>query len=169
MRADLWGDPRVSRLCEMTGSGTATVIGALYWLWSTADQHADADGMLRILSLRGIDHGTGIPDFGRALELIGWIDECTNGVLIMRFDEHGSDAAKKRAMSQKRKEKQRCHAPGVTEVGQKQDISMTTARQKEASSRTDGGQHRDVSVTPAPIAPKTSGLAAMMLSQLDDA
>ena len=45
MRTDLWDDPRVAALCDKLRVQEAPVIGGLYWLWKTADQHS-VDGLL---------------------------------------------------------------------------------------------------------------------------
>ena len=75
MRGNLWDDPRVSKLVDLTGSSEAAVIGALYWLWATADQHTE-DGCMPGLNLRQIDRKTGVPGFAAAMVEIGWIRAC---------------------------------------------------------------------------------------------
>lgn len=102
MRGNLWDDPRIARLCDLTDSGEAPVIGALYWLWATADQHTE-DGILPGLTLRQIDRKTGVIGMGAALVAIGWLADHTDGVLIVRFDEHNGSSAKRRSMEAQRK------------------------------------------------------------------
>jgi len=41
MRTNLWDDPRIARLCDLTDQSEATVIGGLYWLWAMADEHTE--------------------------------------------------------------------------------------------------------------------------------
>lgn len=101
MRGNLWDDPRVSKLVDITGSTEAAVIGALYWLWATADQHTE-DGYLPGLSLRQIDRKTGVAGIAAALVNIGWIREEPEGIAIVKFDEHNGTSAKKRAVTAKR-------------------------------------------------------------------
>lgn len=101
MRNNLWDDPRVSSICDATGAQEAAVIGALYWLWSTADEHTE-DGFMPGLSARAIDRKTGVQGFGAALIQIGWIAESDGGLTIVRFDEHNGSSAKKRAVTAKR-------------------------------------------------------------------
>lgn len=101
MRGNLWDDPRVARLCDLTDQGESAVIGGLYWLWATADQHSQ-DGTMPGLSLRQIDRKTGIQGFGQALCDIGWISESAEGIQIERFDEHNGASAKSRAQTAKR-------------------------------------------------------------------
>jgi hypothetical protein len=101
MRGNLWDDPRVAKLCDLTGKAEATVIGALYWLWATADQHS-ADGELPGLTAAQIDRKTGVKGFGRALIAVGWLAEDDEGVTIARFGEHNGASAKQRALTAKR-------------------------------------------------------------------
>lgn len=95
MRVNLWDDPRVAKLCDMTESSEAAVVGGLYWLWASADQHT-TDGVMEGLSLRAIDRKTQILGFGNALCVIGWIFDHPEGVRVARFDEHNGSSAKKR-------------------------------------------------------------------------
>jgi hypothetical protein len=102
MRGNLWDDPRVCRLCDICDVGEAQIIGGLYWLWSTADQHTE-DGRLSGLSLSGIDRKTGTRGFAAALVTIGWLIETSEGVEVPRFDEHNGSSAKRRASEAQRK------------------------------------------------------------------
>lgn len=101
MRSNLWDDPRVSKVCDLTNMPEATVIGGLYWLWATADQHTE-DGCLPGLTLRQIDRKTGIPGFGAALIEIDWLHDDQQGVVVTRFDEHNGASAKKRCQTARR-------------------------------------------------------------------
>lgn len=102
MRDNLWDDPRVSEICDITGATEATVIGGLYWLWSNADQHS-VDGKLAGVTVATIDRKTKIKGFGKALIAAGWLAEVERGVAIPRFEEHNGESAKTRAEGQKRK------------------------------------------------------------------
>ena len=102
MRGNLWDDPRVAGICDAIGCNEAPVIGALYWLWASADQHTDS-GFLPGLTIRGIDRKTGVEGFGEALQKVGWLVVDEEGVRIPKFDDHNSESAKKRAADAKRK------------------------------------------------------------------
>lgn len=102
MRGNLWDDPRVARLVEATDSTEAAVIGGLYWLWATADQHTET-GHMPGLTIRGIDRKTGVQGLGEALRDLGWIEAADDGILIVRFEEHNGESAKRRASDAKRK------------------------------------------------------------------
>lgn len=101
MRTNLWDDPRVARLCDLTDQGEAAVIGGLYWLWAMADEHTE-DGILPGLTLRAIDRKTGVQGLGAALCDIGWLADPPEGVRIVGFEEHNGASAKKRSVTAKR-------------------------------------------------------------------
>lgn len=101
VRTNLWNDPRVAQVCEIIDQGEATVIGGMYWLWATADEHTE-DGFMPGLSCAGIDRKTGIKGFGNALVTVGWISANADGVTITRFNEHNGASAKSRAQTARR-------------------------------------------------------------------
>jgi hypothetical protein len=101
MRCNLWDDPRVTAICDATDSGEAAVVGSLYWLWATADQHSE-DGQMPGLTLRQIDRKTGLQGFGAALVQVGWLAEVDGGVQILGFEEHNGASAKKRCQTAQR-------------------------------------------------------------------
>lgn len=102
MRSNLWDDPRVSRIVDATDSSEAAVVGALYWLWATADQHTE-DGVLIGMSLRALDRKTGVQGFGAALVSVGWLEDGAEGVRVVRFEEHNGRSAKRRCSESVRK------------------------------------------------------------------
>lgn len=102
MRSNLWDDPRISRLVDETNSCETMIVGALYWLWATADQHS-ADGAMPGMTLRTINRKTGVEGLGEALVAIGWLKEYDAGVCLVRFDEHNGESAKRRCVDAKRK------------------------------------------------------------------
>ncbi len=114
MRGNLWDDPRVSRLCDLTDQSEAAIVGGLYWLWATADQHTE-DGVMPGLTLRQIDRKTGVPGLGQALCDIGWLADHPEGVAILNFEEHNGASAKKRCQTAKRVAN---HKAGNAEVTQ---------------------------------------------------
>ena len=153
MRGNLWDDPRVSGLCDQTGAQEAAIIGGLYWLWTTADQHTE-DGVLPGMTLRAIDRKTGIESFGQALVSIGWINELDDGILICRFDEHNGTSAKRRCMEAQRKANSRKLSANnaditPTENGQgRTDCGAREEKRREDISTTDVVDKRK-SATPA--------------------
>jgi hypothetical protein len=135
MRSNLWDDPRVSGLCDLTDSTEGHVIGGLYWLWAAADQHSE-DGLMTGLTLTAIDRKTGIKGFGQALLSIGWISESDDGIVISRFEEHNGASAKRRSMEAQRKANTRKVSASDadksrTESGQGAELEKEKEKEKE--------------------------------------
>lgn len=102
MRNNLWDDPRVSRICDLTNEGEAAVVGGLYWLWASADEHTE-DGYLPGLTTLGIDRKTGVKGFGAALVAVGWVADTEGGITLLKFEEHNGTSAKRRCVDAQRK------------------------------------------------------------------
>jgi hypothetical protein len=134
MRGNLWDDPRVAKLCDLTEQGEAAVIGGLYWLWATADQHSE-DGIMPGLTLRQIDRKTGVPGLGNALVCIGWLADHPEGVRIVRFEEHNGTSAKRRAVTAKRVASHRSGNADATadDAAGNADVTQTALQDEHAS------------------------------------
>jgi len=133
MRGNLWDDPRIARLCDLTSCGEAQVIGGLYWLWATADQHT-VDGIMPGLSTRQIDRKTGVPGLGQALADIGWIADHPEGIRIVNFEDHNGASAKKRAQTAKRVANHRvgnAHETQDDECRNAGSVTSALARERE--------------------------------------
>lgn len=141
VRTNLWDDPRVSQLCDITGVQEATIIGGLYWVWAMADEHTE-DGLCNGLSVTAIDRKTGISVFGAALVSIGWLEDTPEGVVLVRFNEHNGASAKSRAVVAKRVAKHRSHSAdddhvtGDTLQGNDGSVTGPLAREDKNKRRT---------------------------------
>lgn len=155
MRSNLWDDPRVARICDLTEAGEAAVVGGLYWLWATADQHSE-DGIMLGLTIRAIDRKTGINGFGDALVSAGWLADHPEGVRIVRFEEHNGKSAKRRCSESVRKmsardaDKERMCCGTKTEESQqssaprereREDISSSLRSEDKRAPRFDAQAH----------------------------
>lgn len=141
MRSNLWDDPRIAKLCDITDQSEAAIVGGLYWLWATADQHSE-DGLMHGLTLRAIDRKTGIQGLGEALVVAGWLEDHQEGVRIVRFDEHNGASAKKRCQTAKRvanfkagnscetPEEPKGNAPSVTKTLPVRDLEEEKRREE---------------------------------------
>jgi len=114
MRTNLWDDPRISKLCDITDQPEAAIVGGLYWLWATADDHTEC-GVLHGLTTRAIDRKTGIQGLGEGLVAIGWLADHPEGVRIIGFEEHNGSSAKKRCQTAKRVEKHKAENAPLTQ------------------------------------------------------
>ncbi len=128
MRTNLWDDPRVSSLCDLTDQPEAMVVGGLYWLWAMADEHSE-DGFLPGMTLRAVDRKTGVTGLGDALVQIGWVSASADGVQVINFDEHNGASAKRRCMEAKRK------ATGRKESASDADTNGTPCVAREEKSK----------------------------------
>jgi hypothetical protein len=134
MRTNLWDDPRVSQLCDLTDATEATVVGALYWLWAAADEHTES-GHMPGLSISGIDRKTGIKGIGAALVAIRWIEDTEGGITINRFSEHNGTSAKNRVQTAKRVANKRSNAHVTPESNNSGNTTVTGALPREEKRR----------------------------------
>lgn len=134
MRTNLWNDPRISQICDITGQAEATVIGAMYWLWATADEHTQ-DGFMPGLSCASIDRKTGVQGFANALVTIGWVLANADGVTLERFQEHNGASAKSRAQTAKRVANHKNNAKVTPDDGIGNGASVTSALPREEKRR----------------------------------
>lgn len=174
MRSNLWDDPRVAQLCDSTNTTEATVIGGLYWLWASADQHT-TNGWMPGLTFRQINRKAGIKGFAEALSSIGWLREGDGGVTIVNFEEHNGESAKKRAADSKRKAGVRkTSADSRTDRGQSVDESRTNdgqkapdrgAREREEKRREENLEGNPSQATPSRLELPADGVAAVEIIQ----
>lgn len=132
MRTNLWDDPRVAKICDLTDQGEAPIVGGLYWLWAMADSHTE-DGILPGLTLKAIDRKTGIQGFGDALCAVGWLADHPEGVRIVGFEQHNGSSAKRRCTDAQRK------ANGRTQSDSNpQDVRNLSASEADKTRKSDG-------------------------------
>lgn len=146
MRSNLWDDPRVARLCDLTDSTEAAVVGGLYWLWATADQHSE-DGVMPGLTIRAIDRKTGIGGFGNALVAIGWLADYPEGAQVSRFEEHNGASAKRRCSEAQRKANSRNTSASDadnerTESGERAELEKEKRREEKKESKSKAEKQR---------------------------
>ncbi len=134
VRTNLWDDTRVNQLVELTDTQEATVIGGLYWIWATADEHSE-DGTLPGMSLSGIDRKTGIKGFANAMVTVGWISANDDGVTIIRFDEHNGASAKSRAQTAKRVATHKANGKVTQGPLPEHDLTVSSALPREDKRR----------------------------------
>lgn len=176
MRTNLWDDPRVGRLVDMTGATDSQVIGSLYWLWASADQHTE-NGYMPGLTLRQIDRKTGTPGLGAALVEIGWLIDGTDGVTLVNFSEHNGTSAKRRCVDAQRKANER--AIVRVQCGQDEDkiekvsddygrnSELEEEREIERIQDTSAGAEVPASAMPSRVAPcPTDAIVSMYHDKL---
>lgn len=102
MRLDLGTSPKVVRISSALKADRLRVIGGLHAVWCLFDVHSE-DGRLDGYSLEALDDMIGFPGFGAAMVSVGWLAEGVDFIEVPRFEEHGGQSAKKRAMETERK------------------------------------------------------------------
>ncbi len=153
MRDNLWDDPRVAKIVDLTDSSEAAVIGALYWLWATADQHTH-DGLMPGLTVRSIDRKTGVKGFGDALISIGWLADHPDGVMIVDFEKHNGSSAKKRCQTAKRVANHDAANAVLTQLKTKTNavsVSSALAREEKRREEKEEGESASERTLPDPV------------------
>jgi hypothetical protein len=156
VRTNLWDDPRVSQLCELTNSSEATVVGGLYWLWASADEHT-ATGLMTGLSVATIDRKTGIKGLGAALLAVAWVEETPEGIQIIRFGEHNGESAKARAQTAKRVANHKANGKVTPAALPEQHSTVTDALPREDKIRDKEEKKEPKSKTEATATTTASG------------
>ena len=116
-------------MCDQTET---TVLGALFTLWTIADQHSE-DGVLPHLSPEWLDARVSVPGFSTTLDSVGWLEIAqgpSGGVIVPSFDDHNGTSAKRRASEASRKGRQRKSASDADTM---RTPSGTRAEQSRAS------------------------------------
>jgi hypothetical protein len=108
LRNELHEDIRVKRLARTLALPVLHVCGALWRLWSYADDHADLNqpGLLAAWKRDDVDELVSLPGFSVALEAVEplpWLEVSDAGVVIPRFGEHCGVSAKRRIADRDRK------------------------------------------------------------------
>lgn len=94
--------PKVVRMASALRADRLRVVGGLWAVWCIFDAHTD-NGLLEGYTLQAIDDDLGWKGFAAAMQSIGWLEECADGLLAPDYDEHNGPSAKRRASETKRK------------------------------------------------------------------
>lgn len=153
MRCNLSSHPKVVRIASRLTVTRVTVVGALHAVWTVADQHADADGVLD-MDADSLDTFAETPGFCREMEAVGWLEILPDHVKFPEYHEHNGTTGKTRAGNQKRKSKSR---EAVTDVTKKCDNTVT---REEKRREEDNSKELSSEKSPAKVPdPKDTALA----------
>lgn len=143
MRTNLRTHPKVVRMSSALQCDALRVIGALWAVWSIADEHAavhDGAGHLDGYSLADMSGVIGFPGFAEQMAACGWVDECDehaqNGgkcLIFKDFDTHNGKSAKSRAEDSERKRASRQSAErpkSVRKVSAERPAETVTREEK---------------------------------------
>lgn len=126
MRLGLFTHPKIVRISSALNADRLRVIGALYAVWSLADEHTE-DGVLAGYSLTALDESVGFAGFSDQLRLAEWLHVTPQGIVLPRFEEHNGQSAKRRAQeAQRKRDARKTSAPDA-------DTKRTRVRGRERS------------------------------------
>ena len=106
MRSNLDTDPRVVSMAAKLNLPELHIVGALWKVWSWADQHS-LDGKQIKIDKEIIDRITFIDGLSTLLIDNGWLVIDKNSITFPNFTEHNGSTAKTRALGQRRQAKYR--------------------------------------------------------------
>jgi hypothetical protein len=126
MRTCLVRSPKTLRVATVLGVSKATVLGAVFILWSMADEQT-TNGLLPGLTFQAIDAEVGLPGFCAALAdpFVDWARQNDTGVLLPRWLTHNGASAKSRANNARRNAKLRTRqrdGAGVTRASRERHL-----------------------------------------------
>lgn len=143
MRTNLRTHPKVVRISSALQCDALRTIGALWAVWSIADEHAavqDGAGHLDGYSLSDMSSVIGFTGFAEQMAACGWVDECDehaqNGgkcLIFKDFDTHNGKSAKSRAEDSERKRASRHSAErpkSVRKVSAERPAETVTREEK---------------------------------------
>jgi len=117
LRTNLLSNPKVVRMAGALHVDRLSVIGGLWYVWKTFDQHS-VDGVLDGYTLDTMDENLGWIGFCEAMVAVNWL-VCTDDRLVMPdFDEHNGKSAKRRAQDAKSKREGREADDDATDDGE---------------------------------------------------
>jgi len=116
--------PEVIAISELLGVSFDHAFGLCFRFWSWCDDHL-SDGHARSVTCSAIDTLLGHAGLCAALEKVGWLTVQNDAFAVPNYDRHLSENAKKRALSGRRKQKQR-----VTQTSRSQRDKSVTREEK---------------------------------------
>jgi len=119
MQIGLDSSPEVIRMSDMLEISEEQVVGCLFKLWCWADQHTE-NGNAHGVTYKWIDRHISVTGFAQSLQVVGWLSNADEGVLIPNFDRHNGKTAKHRAKTNRRvSEYRKRNGESVTDRAQK--------------------------------------------------
>lgn len=153
MRTNLRTHPKVVRISSALQCDALRVIGALWAVWSIADEHAtiiDGAGHLDGYSLEDLSAVIGFPGFAEQLARVGWVAECdehaNNGgkcLIFKDFETHNGASAKTRGIDSARKRAERKSSGASASSSSRPKVVRETADKTRTREETE--KRRDMS------------------------
>jgi hypothetical protein len=134
-------------------------------MWEWADEET-TDGHVQGATKDDIDLMLGIPGFGVAIESpeVGWVRFTERGISFPRWDRHNSETAKKRALEQRKKKRQRKLSERQTSPKKRDkcpaSVPPTAGLETETETETEkSSASTNVDALRTPIPPKDFGVS----------
>lgn len=142
METMLHEKPEVIQIAAELGMDRYSVVGRLHRLWSWFNAQS-CDGHARGVTDVFVDELVSCDGFARMLRKVDWLEVRSGSLLVPHFDRHNGESAKKRAVQNERKRRERksrsegdkCHAPSVTDRGQNDDQRREEKRREDNNTR----------------------------------
>lgn len=93
--------PEVQYIAGIINQDADSVVGKLIRVWSWFDKHT-TDGNAVGVTFAFVDRLVGVTGFAEAMQFAGWLVQRDKVLHMPNFDNHNSESAKKRALTQKR-------------------------------------------------------------------
>ena len=121
---------------------TRIVVGALLPTWSSINDTAARDGIVRHASSHDIDETAGVPGFGRALMAVDWLVELpgNDGVQFVNFEEHNSPQKERSLTAKPAAERQK-------EYRKRKAAEKSSSQECDVTRDTESDVTRDITVT----------------------
>ena len=140
METMLHEKPEVIQIAAELGMDRFSVVGRLHRLWSWFNAQS-RDGHAKGVTDVFVDELLSCDGFARMLRKVDWLEVRSGSLLVPHFDRHNGESAKKRAVQNERKRRERksrsegdkCHATSVTDRGQNHDQRREEKRREDNS------------------------------------
>ncbi len=96
--------PEVLYIAGIVNQDADAVVGKLIRVWAWFDKHT-RDGNALGVTFAFIDKLVGVTGFAEAMQFAGWLEQRGKVLSMPKFDNHNSESAKKRGLTQKRQQR----------------------------------------------------------------
>jgi hypothetical protein len=150
----------VYELCDVTVV-TRVTVGSLLGVWAAVNECANQDGFLKGITLFEVDEMAGVPGFGDAMALVGWIENLDGGIVFVNFSEHNTVGKERSTSAKTGAERTKEWREKKKKGGVTGDVTVTSQRDhREEKIREDSKQ--------PPLSPQGEKRAAVCLKTFLD-
>lgn len=136
--SDVSDKPEIHQMAGILSIDPDAVVGKLLRVWSWFDKNT-VDGHAFGVTFNVIDRMTFCVGFGEAMIHVGWLEQNGHEMIIPRFERHNGETAKKRALSTKRKQKERSESDESHE-----EVTDTSRNERDKSVTREEKRREDI-------------------------